>query len=144
MGVLCQLLWRLGTVGSRCLALVLYASVYHGWVFLFALLHWVCMLTWLVMQVRKRDFHFLPEAKPTGHRKVRVVVVVVVVVVGGLLWGHDLKGKYKVKVKVNLWFAFFPLSPTLNFLRGGIHTRINWENGSHWPDFSSGWDPYPN
>ncbi len=56
MGVLCQLLWRLGTVGSRCLALVLYASVYHGWVFLFAMLHWVCMLTWLVMQVRKQVF----------------------------------------------------------------------------------------
>ncbi len=96
MGVLCQLLWRLGTVGSRCLALVLYASVYHGWVFLFALLHWVCMLTWLVMQVRKRDFHFLPEAKPTGHRKVRVVVVVVVDYFEVMTL--DLKGRPKVKV----------------------------------------------
>ncbi len=28
-------------------------------------------------------FGFLPAAKPTGHRTVRVVVVVVVVVVGG-------------------------------------------------------------
>ncbi len=41
---------------------------------------------------------FLPAAEPTGHRTVRVVVVVVVVVVGGLLWGHDLKGRPKVKV----------------------------------------------
>ncbi len=29
--------------------------------------------------------HFLPAAKPSGHRMVRVVVVVVVVVGGGLL-----------------------------------------------------------
>ncbi len=55
----------------------------------------------------------------TGHRTVRaVVVVVVVVVVGGgwLLWGHDLKDrpKVKIKVKVNqLWFTFLPSSLTL-------------------------------
>ncbi len=35
---------------------------------------------------------FLPGAKQTGHRTVRLVVVVVLVVVG-LLGGHDLKGQ---------------------------------------------------
>ncbi len=38
----------------------------------------------------------LPAAKPTGHRTVKVVVVV-----GGLLWGHELEGRPKVKVKVD-------------------------------------------
>ncbi len=70
-------------------------------------------------------YPFLPAAKPIGHRKVRIVVVVVG---GGLLWGNDLEGK--PKVRVNLWFALFPWSPTLNFLWGGIHIRINQERQS--------------
>ncbi len=54
----------------------------------------------------------LPAAKPTGHRKVRVVVVVVVV--------DYFEGRPKEKVKVNSTLALLPLSPTYNFLRGGI------------------------
>ncbi len=60
---------------------------------------------------------FLPAAKPTGHRNVRAVVFVVVV---GLLWGHDPKGR--PKVKVNQLLGYFP--PFI----------------SH-PKFSPGWDP---
>ena len=37
-------------MGARCFALVLYASVHHGWFFLFALLHWLCMFLWLLFQ----------------------------------------------------------------------------------------------
>lgn len=30
--------------------MVLYASVYHAWIFLFAFLHWTCMITWIIFQ----------------------------------------------------------------------------------------------
>ncbi len=45
------------------------------------------LLTGLFVHRHGTDFwnHFLPAAKPTGRRTVRVVVVVVVVVVVGLL-----------------------------------------------------------
>ncbi len=55
IGVICQLLWHLGTVGARCLALVLYASVYHGWIFLFGFLHWACMLMWIIFQSKTKE-----------------------------------------------------------------------------------------
>ncbi len=87
------------------------------------------------------------QARPTGHRTVRVDVVVVVV---GLLWGNYLKSQGHFFVQGHfLFFASilfshpkFPSgwdlsrsiricqpsrSPTLNFLWGG-------------PDFSSRWD----
>ncbi len=54
IGVIVQFLWRLGTVSSRCLSLVLYASVYGAWVALFAVLHWICMLVWLLFQKESR------------------------------------------------------------------------------------------
>ena len=47
LGVIFQLLWRLGTIGARCLALVLYASAYHAWLVLFGFMHWICMITWI-------------------------------------------------------------------------------------------------
>ena len=53
---------------------------------------------------------FLPAAKPSGHRTVRVVVVAVVG--WGLLWGHDLKGRPKVKVNQLFWFTSSPYLPS--------------------------------
>ncbi len=92
------------------------------------------------------DFLFLPAAKPTGHRTVRVDVVVVVVVVGGgdyfeVMTLNPRSTFFLVEVNFN----FFPPScfPTQNFLRGGIHlnrSRFVSIMFSH-PKFSSGWDP---
>jgi hypothetical protein len=48
LGVIFQFLWHLGTVISRVVALSLYATVYHFWIFLVLILHWFCMLMWLI------------------------------------------------------------------------------------------------
>lgn len=50
IGVIFQLLWRLGTVTSRCLALVIYASAFDHWIFLVVALHWLSMFLWLAFQ----------------------------------------------------------------------------------------------
>ena len=50
IGVIFQLLWRLGTVTSRVAALVIYASAFHAWVILVLVLHWLCMFLWLLFQ----------------------------------------------------------------------------------------------
>ena len=50
IGVILKFLWRLGTVSSRLIALVLYTSVYHAYVFLFFFLHTLCMFLWLTLQ----------------------------------------------------------------------------------------------
>ncbi len=66
---------------------------------------------------------FLPAAKPTGHRTVRVVVVVVV---GGgdyfevMTLELTLSQGQLFLVKVIFIFPPPSCSPTLNFLRGGI------------------------
>lgn len=48
LGVIFQFLWRLGTVVSRVTALTVYASLYHHWIFLVIVLHWMSMLLWLI------------------------------------------------------------------------------------------------
>lgn len=48
LGVIFQLLWRLGTVTSRSLALTVYATLYGYWVLLVIALHWMCMFLWLI------------------------------------------------------------------------------------------------
>lgn len=55
LGVIFQFLWRLGTVISRVTALTVYASLYHHWVFLVIVLHWLSMLLWLISP--KNVFH---------------------------------------------------------------------------------------
>jgi len=50
IGVIFQLLWRLGTVSSRVLALVVYASAWPGWIILVLALHWLCMFLWFLVQ----------------------------------------------------------------------------------------------
>ncbi|XP_072266163.1 XK-related protein 5 [Pyxicephalus adspersus] len=48
--VVCQLLWRMGMVGTRVMALVVFARVFHFWVFAVAGAHWLVMSFWLVAQ----------------------------------------------------------------------------------------------
>ncbi|XP_074845258.1 XK-related protein 5 [Carettochelys insculpta] len=48
--LLCQLLWRTGMLGTRVMALVLFARVYPVWVFVAAGAHWLVMSFWLVSQ----------------------------------------------------------------------------------------------
>lgn len=65
IGVISQFLWRLGTVSARVLALVLYASVYHAWLLVFALLHWLCMFLWLLF-MRKNEMSLMGAADGGG------------------------------------------------------------------------------
>lgn len=55
LGVIYQFMWRLGTVSSRVVALTLYATLYHFWVFLVIGLHWISMFLWLISP--KNVFH---------------------------------------------------------------------------------------
>uniref|UniRef100_A0A8B9PCC5 XK-related protein n=1 Tax=Apteryx owenii TaxID=8824 RepID=A0A8B9PCC5_APTOW len=48
--LLCLLLWRTGMLGTRVLALVLFARLYSFWVFAVAGAHWLVMSFWLVAQ----------------------------------------------------------------------------------------------
>ncbi|XP_040286891.1 XK-related protein 5 [Bufo bufo] len=48
--VLCQLLWRMGMIGTRVMALIVFARVYHFWVFAVGGAHWLVMSFWLVAQ----------------------------------------------------------------------------------------------
>ncbi|NXW95182.1 XKR5 protein, partial [Alopecoenas beccarii] len=50
MAILCLLLWRTGMLGTRVLALVLFARLYSFWVFAVAGAHWLLMSFWLVAQ----------------------------------------------------------------------------------------------
>lgn len=50
IGVIFQLLWRLGTVSSRMMALVVYASAFEHWIILVVALHWLCMFLWNLLQ----------------------------------------------------------------------------------------------
>ncbi|XP_015909627.1 uncharacterized protein [Parasteatoda tepidariorum] len=55
LGVIFQFFWRLGTVTSRVVVLTVYATVYHYWVFLVIILHWLTMFLWLISP--KNVFH---------------------------------------------------------------------------------------
>ncbi|NXC42153.1 XKR5 protein, partial [Penelope pileata] len=46
--LLCLLLWRMGMLATRVLALVLFTRLYSCWVFAVAGIHWVLMSFWLV------------------------------------------------------------------------------------------------
>ena len=90
----------------------------------------------LLLPIKKCFFSviFLPAAKPSGLRTLRVVVVVLVVVVGGQQFVVQLPG------------PLLSCSPTLNFLWGGIcdsKIRFLFRVGSVTQklDFSLGWDP---
>ncbi|NXX84773.1 XKR5 protein, partial [Urocolius indicus] len=48
--ILCLLLWRTGMLGTRVLALVLFARLYSFWVLPMAGVHWLLMSFWLVAQ----------------------------------------------------------------------------------------------
>ena len=57
IGVVFQFLWRLGTVSSRCVALILYWSAYDNWVLFVVALHWFCVLLSLAVpnKIFKKD-----------------------------------------------------------------------------------------
>ena len=57
IGVVFQFFWRLGTVSSRCLALVLYWSSYDHWIIFVIALHWICVFVSLAVpnKIFKRD-----------------------------------------------------------------------------------------
>ncbi|XP_071598281.1 XK-related protein 5 [Heliangelus exortis] len=48
--ILCLLLWRMGMLSTRVLALVLFAKLYSFWVLPVAGVHWLIMSFWLVAQ----------------------------------------------------------------------------------------------
>ncbi len=80
----------------------------------------ICIVPCTALKVRwifVQGIQFLPAAKLTGHRTVRVVVVGG----GGLLWGHDLKSQDHF-----FWWRSTSLFFSILF--------------SH-PKFPSGWDP---
>ena len=49
IGVMFQFVWRLGTVSSRCLALILYWSSYENWILCVVALHWLCVFLSLIV-----------------------------------------------------------------------------------------------
>ncbi|XP_055711527.1 uncharacterized protein LOC129806772 isoform X2 [Phlebotomus papatasi] len=55
LGVIFQLLWRLGTITSRMISLIIYGSFYYYWTFLVIILHWVSMFLWIISP--KNVFH---------------------------------------------------------------------------------------
>ena len=77
-----------------------------------------CISSSLYREVGQEDSNtvssFLPAAKPTGHRKVRVVV-------GGGDYFEVMTLKVDLRSRSrSTWPLLIPLSPTHNFLRGGI------------------------
>ncbi|XP_030050986.1 XK-related protein 5 [Microcaecilia unicolor] len=48
--LLCQLLWRMGMLGARIVALIIFTRVYHFWIFAVGGIHWLVMSFWLVAQ----------------------------------------------------------------------------------------------
>ena len=90
----------------------------------------ICIVPCTALKVRwifVQGIQFLPAAKLTGHRTVRVVVV------GGGDYFEVTTLKGRPKVQVNFfWFALLPyLTPWIFFGVGSSGPR---------PDFSSGWD----
>ena len=49
-GLFFQLLWRISMVTSRVVAMVLFASSFHNWLFVALGTHWLIMTTWLICQ----------------------------------------------------------------------------------------------
>ncbi|XP_071496459.1 uncharacterized protein [Diadema antillarum] len=49
-GLVLQTVWRIGMISSRVAALVLFASVFKGYIFLVVALHWLGMMTWVHLQ----------------------------------------------------------------------------------------------
>lgn len=49
-GVGVQFLWHFFTIGSRIIAISLFASYFNHWVFVLAGAHWCAMLVWIIVQ----------------------------------------------------------------------------------------------
>nr|XP_033793461.1 XK-related protein 5 [Geotrypetes seraphini] len=59
--LLCQLLWRLGMLGARIVALIVFTRVHHFWIFAVGGMHWLVMSFWLVAQqtdIISQPFHW--------------------------------------------------------------------------------------
>ena len=57
IGVIFQFMWRLGTITSRVLVLVLYSTVYKSYVFLVIILHWITMMLWVLSRFEREVIH---------------------------------------------------------------------------------------
>lgn len=65
LGIISQLLWRLGTVSSRVVALTIYGVYYGYWMLVILALHWLTMFFWLI----KPGNLLRDEMNLTGGRK---------------------------------------------------------------------------
>ena len=50
MGMVGQFLWRVCTIATRVLALALFASYFHYYVFVVVAVHWMVMMLWVIKQ----------------------------------------------------------------------------------------------
>jgi len=117
LGVISQLLWRLGTIGARCLALALYASAYKAWLLLFGFMHWICMITWIqVMQ----------HQKETASVKTRLLVSWVYMID---FLNLDEDGGERTRFRVGLFYAVVFIENVLlvSLWSTNIRTKLNVE-----------------
>ncbi|KAK2702024.1 uncharacterized protein LOC136043019 [Artemia franciscana] len=49
-GILFQCIWRIGTLSSRILSLILASNILHEWILLILFCHFCCMVVWLQME----------------------------------------------------------------------------------------------
>ncbi|ELU04625.1 hypothetical protein CAPTEDRAFT_173571 [Capitella teleta] len=64
-GMAMQFLWRVCTISTRVLALALFASSFHFYVFVVVAVHWMIMMVWVVKQDTK--YCMLSDADGTFH-----------------------------------------------------------------------------
>ncbi|XP_060521546.1 uncharacterized protein LOC132699084 isoform X2 [Cylas formicarius] len=97
LGVMSQLLWRIGTVSSRTLALWVYAATYSSWIYLVLALHWSCMFLWLVSP--RSPFHGQRGSKlgDKSHSRTMTIFYVVMLLENCLLVGASLAATWQTK-----------------------------------------------
>ncbi|KAJ8669872.1 hypothetical protein QAD02_001131 [Eretmocerus hayati] len=102
LGVLAQLVWRLGTVSARVGALVAYASVYGGqWLVIVVALHWLSMLTWLLLTP---DGLFRSDEQLKPARKFAVASMLAFVYVFSYVNLHETNHRQKMLIFYSVMF----------------------------------------
>lgn len=152
-GILSQWLWRLGTVGSRIIALAAYASMYRWYGLLFAGLHSVTILTFLVVlrlldgrkPLKKNEISgiytlfgvsaisvidFVNHSSKAF--KLRICVHYVIEIAENSLlfgiWYNDLNDRY---VMENLWLRNFTITSVFGGFLFGLFNMILYFNCFH-------------